>query len=295
MRGNKILLWVNLVITFIYIPIVWGQDLREIKENGVIRHLGVPYARFVTGGGDGLDVEIIQLFAKELGVEYQYVKTSWNTVVSDLIGKNLEMDNNEVKILGKTKIRGDIIGNGFTILPWRQQVLNFSNPYFPTQVWAVTQTESKLRPIKPSGSTHKDITLIKAMLEENKVMGKKDTCLDPRLYNLNEANILLTDLEMNELGPGVSKGVSEIALLDVATALVDLQKYPGKLKILGPISEVQSMGFGIPKSSPELQVAFTRFLNTIKQKGIYLKLVKKYYPGIDQSFPEWFDKWGKGI
>ena len=35
-----------------------ADDLREIRERGVLRHLGVPYANFVTGSGDGLDVEI---------------------------------------------------------------------------------------------------------------------------------------------------------------------------------------------------------------------------------------------
>ena len=44
-------------------------DLKQIKERGVIRHLGVPYANFVTGAGDGLDVEIIKLYAEEIGVK----------------------------------------------------------------------------------------------------------------------------------------------------------------------------------------------------------------------------------
>ena len=49
-------------------------DLDEIKKSGVLRHLGVPYANFVTGSGDGMDVEIIRSFAESLGVRYEYVK-----------------------------------------------------------------------------------------------------------------------------------------------------------------------------------------------------------------------------
>lgn len=49
----------------------YAGDLREIREAGVLRHLGIPYANFVTGSGDGLDVELIQLFARHLGVAYQ--------------------------------------------------------------------------------------------------------------------------------------------------------------------------------------------------------------------------------
>lgn len=66
-----------------------ANDLKEIRERGVLRHLGVPYANFVTGSGDGFDVELMQLFAKELGVRYEYVQTNWNDVIGDLIGKEI--------------------------------------------------------------------------------------------------------------------------------------------------------------------------------------------------------------
>ena len=53
-----------------------GADLPEINKRGVLRHLGVPYANFVTGSGDGLDVELVTLFAQHLGVKYEYVKAT---------------------------------------------------------------------------------------------------------------------------------------------------------------------------------------------------------------------------
>jgi ABC-type amino acid transport substrate-binding protein len=64
-----------------------AADLQEIKEKGVIRHLGIPYANFVTGSGDGLDVELVKLFAQDLGVRYEYVEASWESVIGDLTGK----------------------------------------------------------------------------------------------------------------------------------------------------------------------------------------------------------------
>lgn len=46
----------------IFIRPACGADLPEIKQSGVLRHLGVPYARFVAGSGDGMDMELIKLF-----------------------------------------------------------------------------------------------------------------------------------------------------------------------------------------------------------------------------------------
>jgi len=66
-----------------------AQDLADIQKAGVLRHLAIPYANFYTGrAGDGLDVELTQGFAKELGVRYQLVETSWTTVFGDLTGRN---------------------------------------------------------------------------------------------------------------------------------------------------------------------------------------------------------------
>ena len=56
---------------------VQGDDLPEITKKGYIQHLGIPYANFVTGSGDGFSVELIQGFADFLGLKYVYVQTTW--------------------------------------------------------------------------------------------------------------------------------------------------------------------------------------------------------------------------
>ena len=48
-----------------------AADLAEIRQRGVLRHLGVPYANFVSGFGDGLDVELLKGFAANIGVRYE--------------------------------------------------------------------------------------------------------------------------------------------------------------------------------------------------------------------------------
>ena len=46
-----------------------ARDLAEIKAEGVLRHIGIPYANFVSGSGDGMDVELIKGFALHLQVD----------------------------------------------------------------------------------------------------------------------------------------------------------------------------------------------------------------------------------
>ncbi len=267
-----------------------ARDLAEIQKEGILRHLGVPYANFITGDGRGLDVEVMQLFAQEIGVEYQYVETNWKNVINDLVGKQVGPDGDNVKISGDAPVRGDIIANGLTILPWRQKVLNYSAPTFPTQVWLIAGPQSPMRPIVPSGSIDKDIAAVKALLPGKTVLGKNNTCLDPGLYFLKDVNAITSHFEggLNELAPAIMKGEADTTLLDVPDALVALAKWPGQIKVLGPISDQQHMGVGFRKDSPALQQTFARFYQKIQKDGRYQELVKKYYPEVFDYYPDFF-------
>ena len=50
-----------------------AADLDEIRARGELRHLGIRYANFVTGSGDGFDVELMRGFAAHIGVRYTLV------------------------------------------------------------------------------------------------------------------------------------------------------------------------------------------------------------------------------
>ncbi len=267
-------------------------DLPELKKRGVLRHLGIPYANFVTGSGDGMDVELLTQFARHLGVKYVYVATTWDDAVADLIGQRVRAKGDEVKVLGPAPVRGDVVANGFTILPWRQKVVDFSIPTFPTQVWLVARADSPLKPIKPSGILNDDIAAVKALLRKRTLLGKAKTCLDPSLYRIKDtgAKVTLFKGGLSELAAAVLNNDAEATLLDVPDALIALETWPGKLKIIGPISEVQMMGAAFTKDSPKLRAAFNAFLARSQKDGLYGRLVRKYYPAVYRYYPDFFAK-----
>lgn len=291
-QGNRVLrcLFVLVVCGCVGVSAVQAGDLAALRERGVLRHLGIPYANFVTGSGDGMDVELIKLFAEDLGVKYQFVETSWGDVISDLTGKKVKAKGNEVEVVGKAPVKGDVIANGFTVLPWREKVVDYSTPTFPTQVWLVARADSPLQPIQTSGDLKKDIAAVTAMVKGKTLLGKAGTCLDPTLYGMAEAGAKVTNFNggLNDLAPAVIKGEAELTLLDVPDALVALEKWPGQVKVIGPLSPWQDMGAGFAKTSPELREAFNRFLAKCKQDGAYMRLVKKYYPAVFDYYPGFF-------
>jgi len=267
-------------------------DLPEIRESGVLRHLGIPYANFVTGHGDGMDVELVKLFAQHLGVRYEYVKTSWGTCIEDLTGLKVKTQNDDVQIVGKAPVKGDVIANGFTILPWRKKVVAFSQPTFPTQVWLIARADSSVKPIMPMGKIAQDIAATKKLIKRRTLLGKPNTCLDPSLYKLEQTGVKakLFQGDLNELAPAIINGEAEMTLLDVPDALIALDKWPGQIKVIGPITSKQTMAFAFAKTSPQLLKEFNAFLEICRNNGTYLELVKKYYPAVMDYYPIFFKK-----
>lgn len=263
-------------------------SLETVKERGVLRHLGIPYANFVTGAGDGMDVELMQGFAEWLGVDYAYVPTNWPAAIGDLTGEQVRSLGDDVEIVGEVPVKGDVVANGMTVIPWRQKVVDFAEPTFPTQVWLMSRADSQVSPIKPTNSLAQDIIETKSVLEGKTLLGKLDTCLDPSLYDMERtgAKISLFEGTLNELAPALLADESEFTLLDVPDALVALQKWPGEIKVIGPVSEPQDMAPAFRPGDDALREAFNAYLAELKADGRFDALALKYYPFVADYFPD---------
>lgn len=286
-------------IVFFVVLLVFSQvacplaGVKEIKEKGILRHLGVPYARFVIGSGDGLSTDLVKGFADYLGVRYEYVQTSWATVISDLTGKTYRIVDGKVILTGDCPIKGDVIGNGLTIIPWRQELLDYSTPTFPSGVWLIARGDSPLMPIQPSTSMADDIEKVKTLINGVSVLCMPGTCLDPKLYQFDTtgAKWVPLHLKMYEFAPAVINKDAECSLLDVADAMIALEKWPGQLKVVGPVSPLQEMGCGFRKTDTDLRERFNEYLKLLRTDGRYMQQVHHYYPGIVGYFPRFFKRY----
>ncbi|RIZ53583.1 transporter substrate-binding domain-containing protein [Vibrio sp. PID23_8] len=280
-------------------PPAYANELQAIKESGVLRHIGVPYANFVSyiNQGEmktltGLDVEIIKGFADSLGVSYEYVPAQWNNMIGKLTGRQVHYKDKQLVEGEQVPIEGDLIANGVTILDWRTEVIDYSYDYFPSGVWLVARTDSSLTPIKPTGKIERDVTAVREMISGREVLAMEHSCLDPNLYDLYDtgAKVILPDGArlLNEMVPAIMKNDAESTLLDVADTLIALEKWPGEIKVIGPISEKQKMAVAFRKDSSELKEAFNQYLISMKRDGSYQALVEKYYPSIYYFYNDYF-------
>lgn len=268
-----------------------GGDLEAVRSRGVLRHLGVPYARFVSGAGEGFDVELMQAFASHLGLRYAFVETTWTGALGDLTGRRVSAREPDPARAAATPIRGDVLATGLTVLPWRGRSVEFSRPTFPTQVWVVASRGAAVKPIVPSGDVDRDVAEVKRRLAGKRVLGVPDTCLDHSLYGVEAVGgrpVRLRTTRLDEVAPALLRGEGELALIDVADVDLAFERWPGRFTVVGPVSPVQEMAAAFRKDSPELRKAFDAFLVQARRDGTYERLLHRYFPRAGSYFPGHF-------
>ena len=116
--------------------------------------------------------------------------------------------------------------------------------------------------------------------------------LDPASYGMADKGYdirpYIKSSNLNEMVPALLNREADLSLLDVPDAILDLQKWAGKIKVIGPISAEQQLASAFPKSSPRLRDAFDAYLREIRADGRYDALVDKYYSNIRRYFPDFF-------
>jgi ABC-type amino acid transport substrate-binding protein len=197
-----------------------------------------------------------------------------------------------MRAVGSWTIRGDIIGNGMTILPSRQKLVDFSVPTFPSAVWLLARADSPVKPIVPSGSLAADIKATKSKLNQGVTLVMDNSCLDPKLYEIEGKGYRLQrftkSTNLNDIVPAVLKQESEMTLLDVPDIIDAMEKWPGQIKVIGPVSEEQLMAAAFRKSSPALRQAFDEFFAKLQEDGTYMSLVRKYFRSAPRYLPDYF-------
>jgi ABC-type amino acid transport substrate-binding protein len=68
-----------------------------------------------------------------------------------------------------------------------------------------------------------------------------------------------------------------------------MSKWAGKIKVIGPISEEQTMAEAFRKEDRQLHAAYEAFLSKAKGDGTYLALIQKYYPDAAYYYSGFFE------
>jgi ABC-type amino acid transport substrate-binding protein len=193
---------------------------------------------------DGIDYEILEGFAKSLGVKLQIhpVKPSFAQLVPALL-----------------RGEGDLIGSSFSITPERREKVDFSDPYFAGRTIVVVAKGSPIRgPADLAGKTGSTVA---------------GSSREVRMKKLGDVRLHYVDFTRWNYDALMEKE-ADFTVLDETSTWRLLPSYPD-LTAAFVLPEGDRYGFATAPRS-DLRPALNRYLQKIKKNGRLESIVKKY-------------------
>jgi polar amino acid transport system substrate-binding protein len=217
--------------------------------------LDYPPFESVEGGDEvGFDVDLIEEMASRLGLEVEWVRADFDTIFTAVAGGEF-----------------DAVAAASTITEEREQVVDFSDPYYNSrQSLAVNTTETP------------DITGV-ADIGEGDVIGVQRGTTGKAWA---EDNLVPQGAEIRTFPAApaafqdlAAGGLTGVVNDEPATAEI-IADLPG-LEIVEAIDTDEKYGFAFSPENPELRDALNQALAEIIADGTYQEIFERYFPGVE--------------
>jgi polar amino acid transport system substrate-binding protein len=229
-----------------------GVRLVQAGKLTVCTHLPYPpfQSKDASGKVTGFDVEVMDLVAKELGVEQAIVDTPFEGIKS---GQDLNT--------GKC----DAAAAGMTITEERQKVMDFSAPYFDATQALLVKT----------GKPYKSLDDLRG-----KKLGVQaaTTGRDYARQFEKEKGLQLVEFEdLAALQQAVANGQVEAGVNDLPVWTEYLKNNPGGFQVAAEFDTGEKYGFSVKKDgNPELLKKINEVLAKARQDGTYDTIYEKW-------------------
>jgi polar amino acid transport system substrate-binding protein len=204
-----------------------------------------------TGDLTGFDVEMIDAIAQRLGLKVTWDKANFNTIFTALATNKF-----------------DAVAAASTITPARQQVVDFTDPYFNSRQ-ALTVNTTKT-PDVASTDDLKSGDIVGVQRGTTGAMWAQDNLVPKGIVLKTYPAVpdAFTDLENGRVA-----GV----LNDEGSSLTEAASRQG-LKVVQAIDTGEHYGFAVSKDNPQLLAAMNQALAALISDGTYKKIFQKWFP-----------------
>lgn len=227
-------------------------EFKTIEEGKLIVGSDLDYPPFESLKGDvpeGFDIDIVTALARELGVEAEFKKEIFDTLIPTL------------KAGGKF----DMVASAMTIKPERQLEIDFTEPYF----------DSNQSIAMKKGGTYS----APADLKGKKVGVQSGTTGEAWANeNLKPAGAEIVTFK------GTSDAFAALQAGNVAAVVNDLpvsaelvKDETRGLEVVAQVPTGEQYGFGVSKDNPGLRAALNDALAKIKASGEYDEIYEKWF------------------
>jgi ABC-type amino acid transport substrate-binding protein len=208
-----------------------------------------------TEGGTlkGFDVEIMQAISDKLGLKLEWTKHDFDTIFTALAANQF-----------------DAVAAASTITSQRQQVVDFSDPYYNARQ-SLTVNTTKTPDIQTTDDLKAGDT-VGAQKGTTGLTWAKDNLASKgiTIKTYTEAPDAFTDLEAGQITGVIN---------DEPSSEQEVQSRPG-LKVVEPIDTGEHYGIAVAKNRPDIKDGINGALKAIIADGTYKTIFQKYFPGV---------------
>jgi membrane-bound lytic murein transglycosylase F len=199
----------------------------------------------------GFEYDLARAFASRLGVDLRVSTPSWSRLIPSL-----------------QREAGDIIAAGMTITEQREKKIAFSVPYMNVQQMVIA---------------HKDRAGLQDLddLAGLTIHIRRHTSYQRRLQELREQGVELNikvhdNVPTEEFIRLVANKDIQLTVADSNIAQLNRRYYPD-VRMAFPISEKQTLGWGVRKTDHTLRKAINDFLASAQEDGTFARIYQRYY------------------
>ena len=199
----------------------------------------------------GFDIDLAKEAAKRMGVEVQFQSIVWETKAAELNNGNI-----------------DVIWNGFSITPEREEQFAFTEPYIEDKQIIVVTPDSDIK--SKADLTGKNIGIQAASSAIEAV--EKDTAT----YEVIQDNLL--EFESNDLALRDLKGGGvDAVVVDEVVGRYYIVKHPEDYKVLEDNFGVEEFGVGLRKGDKAFLAELNKAFNAMKEDGTAAQISEKWF------------------
>lgn len=252
-----------------YISKTNQSKLQDIIERGNLKAIttysGITYFLY-RGRPMGFDYEMLQMFAKDLGVELEIV------IARD--------ENTLIEMLNSGE--GDLIAYGYTITEKRKQKIDFTNPLYLSHQVLVQRKPENWRKMKLH-NIHKTLIQNPVELIGDTISVKRNSSYAQRIMNLSEEvggeihiDTIPGNMTTDEIFKQIANGEIKYSIVDQNVASIYSSDYP-ILDISTKMSFSQRIAWGVRKQSDKLKDTLNDWLKRAKKTVDYHVVYNKYF------------------
>ena len=229
--------------------------LEDIRKTGVLKvcmwpdYYGISYRDPKTGWLQGIDIELSEELARDLGVKLEYFETDFSKVVADVAA-------------GKCQIAMRGVG----VLPSRAEKVDFSAPYLRSDVYAVTTRSNR------------NLTVWDDIDRPGRVIVvQKGTFMEPLMQKALNHATLEVSVRPGEREREVESGRADAFMTDYPYSK-RMEMNTDWARVISPTKPVQltDYAYAVPKSDAAWLARVNEFVAAIKKDGRLEKAAKPH-------------------